>query len=66
MYKLITFGRCIIIFLLYMIYVHTLPLDGVVPKYNLSNIYANLASDEVYTPDQYAFNVSCLNCFELL
>lgn len=48
-----------------MIYVHTLPLDGVVPKYNLSNIYANLASDEVYTPDQYVFNVSCLNCFEI-
>ncbi|CCV02028.1 hypothetical protein IIV25_010L [Invertebrate iridovirus 25] len=25
------------------------------------NIYANLASDEIFTPDQYAFNVSC--CF---
>lgn len=27
------------------------------------NIYANLSSDEIFTPDQYAFNVSCLGCF---
>jgi hypothetical protein len=33
-----------------------LPLD-----YNMSNIYAGLAPDEIYTPDQYIFNVSC--CF---
>ena len=33
------------------------------PTYNMSAIYANLSSDEIFTPDQYAFNVSCLGCF---
>jgi hypothetical protein len=33
------------------------------PSYNMSEVYANLASDEVFSPDQYAFNVSCLGCF---
>lgn len=33
------------------------------PTYNMNDIYANLSSDEIFTPDQYAFNVSCLGCF---
>lgn len=35
------------------------------PPYDndMIDIYAKLASDEVYSPDQYAFNVSCINCF---
>jgi hypothetical protein len=32
------------------------------PKYNMTAIYALLAPDQIHTPDQYAFNVSCLGC----
>lgn len=59
MHKLIA-----VILLIYVTYIHTLPFAGV-SNNNMSDIYANLASDEVYTPDQYAFNVSCLNCFSI-
>jgi hypothetical protein len=33
---------------------------------NMTGIYAKLALDEIYYPDQYAFNVSCDNCFNIM
>jgi hypothetical protein len=45
-------------------FIHCLTyLVAALPKYNMSAIYAGFASDEIFTPDQYAFNVSCLGCF---